>query len=67
VVGIMAESEQTARGTIIEGADMWDVRVATYEQWITETCNAVREPGTLAALAAGIGALWHRRKRPSGA
>ncbi|MEW5882675.1 MAG: PEP-CTERM sorting domain-containing protein [Armatimonadota bacterium] len=61
LVGIMGESEQTARGTIIEGADMWDVRVATYEEWITATCNAVPEPGTLVVLVGGVGALLFRR------
>lgn len=61
LVGIMGESEQTARGTIIEGADMWDVRVATYEEWITATCNSVPEPGTLCALFAGVGAVLLRK------
>lgn len=63
LVGIMSEGEETARGTIIEGASMWDVRVATYEQWITDTCNAVPEPATFVALFAGVGALVFRRCR----
>jgi hypothetical protein len=63
LVGIMGESEQTARGTVPEGSRMWDVRVATYEQWITETCNAVPEPGTILALVSGLGTLWFRSRR----
>lgn len=37
--------------------------VPIYRDWIEEQCSMVPEPATLAALAAGIGALAFRRRR----
>ena len=63
LVGVHSASTTRANGTVQPGDQWKDVYLNGYTDWINQSCAAVPEPTTIAAVGLGLAALVRRRRK----